>query len=549
MKREMKPGTLRSRLFGTVGRSSRTLAFIAVAELFIFSSTAGATWFPTYIGGDAGVVLSDSSSYAQGSILLGGLGSSNGVSNESICSGYASSGPCEFGAPGVFAMAINKFPVCTSASQTDCVASLATGTTTTSSAPCTFVRMTDGNAVAADPTNNLPEGSTIGIWQCPTPDAAGSTAYTSNVTMTYFGIDSATKDFKPYYLVAAVQPFTQISGDTYAAPEPVPYTNSSSGATGVGSLQGAHPSCAFEETGTCGLVQDFSSGTVATMSLRLTNQIGGWFMGRLLDPTMAVTPFDSTSNLLTITGEPVTVPALEAAVPFPDAAPSTAVQDCFAPNGGFPPAPYFEVNQANVSNSLAIVDGCRALVNDTATGVSTLWTISSAGAAGNSCLTDTSKILGLVTTNAMAYEGMAPAFSGGFFSYGVAGMHYLPDGSLALGTYDMIVADSVARCLYGFTNAPISATIAVSENGAAENVATTSVSDMNGWLHLAAYGFTFSHPTISVKLTQAAPAVSVKPVHSVAKSKRKTITCKKGTKVKRVTGISPRCPAGYKRKI
>ncbi len=44
------------------------------------------------------------------------------------------------------------------------------------------------------------------------------------------------------------------------------------------------------------------------------------------------------------------------------------------------------------------------------------------------------------------------------------------------------------------------------------------MTDDDGWLHLAAYGFTFSNPTIEVKLTQA----------KAKKLVRTTITCTKG---------------------
>ncbi len=80
---------------------------------------------------------------------------------------------------------------------------------------------------------------------------------------------------------------------------------------------------------------------------------------------------------------------------------------------------------------------------------------------GNACLADTSKVLGFVSTNAMAYQDSPPAFTNGQLDYQVAGMHYMPDGTLTEGTYDLVMADSVARCLYNFSSAPISATISV----------------------------------------------------------------------------------------
>jgi hypothetical protein len=82
-------------------------------------------------------------------------------------------------------------------------------------------------------------------------------------------------------------------------------------------------------------------------------------------------------------------------------------------------------------------------------------------------------------------------------------LHYAPNGKdLNLGTYDLVMRSETARCLYGFTRAPVSATVQVVGDQGAENIATTIVSEKDGWLKLAAYGFTFSEKEIQVKLTQ-----------------------------------------------
>jgi hypothetical protein len=62
------------------------------------------------------------------------------------------------------------------------------------------------------------------------------------------------------------------------------------------------------------------------------------------------------------------------------------------------------------------------------------------------------------------------------------------------------------------------------------------VGERNGWLKLAAYGFTFSEKTIKVKITQP---------------KKTTITCvtsTKPSKTRKVTGMNPKCPAGYSKR-
>jgi hypothetical protein len=70
------------------------------------------------------------------------------------------------------------------------------------------------------------------------------------------------------------------------------------------------------------------------------------------------------------------------------------------------------------------------------------------------------------------------------------------------------------------------------------SVATTVVSEKDGWLKLGAYGFTFSSPTLRVKLSQ----------DKASTKKNSTISCIKGKVTKKVTGLTPKCPKGFKKK-
>ena len=83
------------------------------------------------------------------------------------------------------------------------------------------------------------------------------------------------------------------------------------------------------------------------------------------------------------------------------------------------------------------------------------------------------------------------------------------------------------------SNAPVSAQVSVSSPNGISNIATTVVSEKNGWLNMKAVGFTFSEKTLRVKITQA-------------KNQRYTINCMKGSLSKKVVGVKPRCPKGYK---
>jgi hypothetical protein len=152
----------------------------------------------------------------------------------------------------------------------------------------------------------------------------------------------------------------------------------------------------------------------------------------------------------------------------------------------------------------------------------------------------------------MAYSGTAPTWDGESLQYKVAGLHFLPDGkTLTSGSYDLAMRSDTARCLYGFTNAPISASISVTSADGEQKVATTVLNEKNGWLYLAAYGFSFSAPTIKIKLTQEKPkevAPTPTPTPSASKAAIKTIKCVKGKTVKTVKGVTPKCPAGFKAK-
>ena len=137
----------------------------------------------------------------------------------------------------------------------------------------------------------------------------------------------------------------------------------------------------------------------------------------------------------------------------------------------------------------------------------------------------------------MGYDGNSPSFVNGFLDYKVSGFHYLPDGKTEVqGTYDLVMRSETARCLYGFTAAPIYAAVTVISGNSSTLVGTTTVSEKNGWLKLAASGFTFSEKTIKVKITQQ-------------KNQKYSISCAKGNATKKVIGTKPKCPKGFKIKV
>jgi hypothetical protein len=277
------------------------------------------------------------------------------------------------------------------------------------------------------------------------------------------------------------------------------------------------------------------------MTLRLSNEIGGWFRGRLQNPSLTVSAFDKNTNLITVTAQTVSVPRLNVVFPSNSSDPSVLI---YCSHGNNCSPGIYMSTPSNKWQSFTVINDLRDYVKDSASGVNTEWSFGSYAAAAGTCLTNTSSILGIVTTNSMAYDSTVPMFVNGEATYGVAGMHYMPDGVTPFkGVYDMVMADSVARCLYNFSTAPISGSVTVTDDsGVQQNIATTSVSDIGGWLHLSAYNFLFSNPTITMKLTQVSVPTTTT---TVMKAVSRTITCAKGKLIKKVTGPNPKCPAGY----
>ena len=125
-----------------------------------------------------------------------------------------------------------------------------------------------------------------------------------------------------------------------------------------------------------------------------------------------------------------------------------------------------------------------------------------------------------------------------------------------------------AQCLYGFNDAPITATVTVVEAGKEQRIETSSLQELGSgtekWLKLSARGFTFSSPTLKIKLNQDKPATAAptapnnssataagsgNPAPAVkAPAKRLSITCVKGKVTRKISGVAPKCPAGFKKK-
>lgn len=485
-------------------RKFGVLAVVVVISLvgLCCPAVAGSTqWYPTIpTGGDLAAAVSSGNSFEAASLIEGQVTTANnGQGSQDTCSGYQSSGDCEYGAPDEIATANIVLPVCTTPSQDDCVVSISVGSSASTLEPATFLQQSPGPDTPADPTHGLPVGSTPGLWQSDVPDVNGSTTYLAYLTVSYW---FQSGKFVPSTLSAAIVPYSVVTGSQFVTPA-YSIVTSPDGGQFVGWMADTS-NCVWEGPGECGVSEDYSPGTSASMQVRIPKGLSGWIFGRMQSPDMRATSFDSTTDLLTVTGTSVAVPGFEVTSPYPITSSGFAEYANTRCVGGGPVQPGWVAFAGNFDcAAFDAVNDLRGLANNTATGVDNIWSFSSLGspATTNSCYSNETEIDGMVTTNAMVYNPNAPPFVNEQFAYEVAGMHYSPDASVALGTYSFVIRDSVARCLYGYSNAPISASVSITDSLSGEpNVATTSVSDRGGWLGVNAEGFNFSDPVIHVHL-------------------------------------------------
>jgi len=315
--------------------------------------------------------------------------------------------------------------------------------------------------------------------------------------------------------------------------------------------------------------------------LRLSAEVNGWLNGRVSNVESSISKDSAGRQIVEVAGKPVIVPII-----FGWASVATAPANllafynsmdpkrahsgngfgkCLDPNRtSATPGPcnpiYWESTLRNPGKDLESLKEIALwlpVLQDKAVAAPTMWLISSLGQQfNNGCSAKTDRVSGIITTNATGYVSGPPEFNAAdqTLDYKVIAAHNLPDGSEFKGTYDLTIDADFARCIYGFTQAPIGATVSIVSADGQSQVATVVVSQKDKWIHLGAYGFTFSSPTLKVKFTQAAepvatPTPSASPTATKPVAAKKTvIVCMKGKTVKKVSGVNPKCPAGYKKK-
>jgi len=424
---------------------------------------------------------------------------------------------------------------------------------------------------------NLPAGSSSFIVDIASAPHSQGTKY-----LVIAGLDGrmglGSKTFKIDEFHTGIFAVTTVSG-SYAPAQPAT-SASSFEFLGVPTYQrvpndktaGGIAPCAQSTETRCALAWPLPLDVDFALTMKLKTKVEGWLHGRLRDVGASIENSTSGEQILRITGKPVTVPIVYAW--FPLATAPKAVLDFYSSDPRFLTAGTTFGDRGSAQGASILKDYIDYRVQsfpealywytglgDTAQYAATAWSFRSIENKyqGQKCSTSTNSLSGIVTTNSNMFVAQPPAFNAvdQTLDYKVASPHFLPDGSVFKGSYNLSIKSDFARCLYGFTKAPVAASVSILSADGTSQIATTVISERNGWITLAAEGFTFSSPTLKVKFSQAAepvvtpsptatpsPSASAKPVTP----KKITITCVKGKTTKKVTAIKPTCPTGYKKK-
>lgn len=523
-----------------------TSALVLAFCITSINPAIGDAWVATGAGSPSGTMIAaitESADYSGVSRRINHVSNPDGTFDEFLCAeGAEPKGPCAVDTQYDHLHAEQVLPVCKSDTQTDCVEGFKYGTVETSLENAKLVKELEGQTYPElSGPGGLPAAGTISIWDAPgLPNAAGTTKYAVQVNEVY-GTNSSRTGYEVSELTASIIPISEKSGSNYRTAKLTSFQDSNSGHNRIGGWEFIY-GCAATENNYCAVTEDFAPKSRFVLNVRASNKITGWFKGRIQKPTVSIEKFSETNNRFSLQAEPVSVPRLAALVtPDNTSASGKTLLERSMRTGA---AELFKGEtlrniHPDTHDSIAWVEEFRNAAKDTAAAISTLWNFGTLPnmTIRNSCFEDKTRVVGVVTTNATALSVGEPEFKNGMLEYKVAGLHYAPDGrALNEGSYDLVMRSDVARCLYGFTSAPISAKISVVSDSGENKFATTVISEKDGWIKIAAYGFTYSSPTISVKLTQAKAATKT------------TITCVKGKLTKKITAVSPKCPAGYKKK-
>ena len=364
-------------------------------------------------------------------------------------------------------------PVCTSAAQILCLdgVNIYKGT----KAAATLIRQIDAPTAkvnAAATAAGIPAGGATTLWT-----GADGKTYAVSVEVQ---VQITNGKLVANTFSAVVNPYVQTSGSYTAAK-----------ITKVGSKtyidDQRELNCAWVEAGTCGELQDFDLATRVGLTFRMGKPTDQFLSARLAKPTISVAKASAAGQIsLSIDGAPVSVQQLSLKL-------STAKVPAGLNVGGAPKG-MFDYSLDTTKNVTAL----RTAAGNKASGNRTYWAVTNQDDARITQSTKckaSSGIAGLVATDAMIADNFSPVKNGGALKQTINGMLNNSDGKADSGSFDLVLADDFARCVFGLSKG---GTLKVKITGGTANNKVTT-----GWVSASLSGIKYAAAgTPSVTVTK-----------------------------------------------
>ena len=330
-------------------------------------------------------------------------------------------------------------------------------------------------------------------------------------------------------------------------------TNSVNPQTGLMSAGGAAgPTCSFFlAVKECAVAWSMPTDVRFKVELKTKAKVSGWVNGRLSDPNVVVTP-NGSGQAIAIEASAMSVPIFAMYKKFSEY--PKEFQDFNQRVGGgagrimFPDnwrteysgsgrEPFDKISAFHALNTydeqaFTEFQYFLAASDDKAVATKNLWHFESnrlffqeGDQNLNVCSKDLTGLAGIVTTNSTMFMATPPKFNSATqtLDYKVAAPHYDRNGKDNIGRYNLVIDSKVARCLYKFSTAPIQASVSIVNADGSQQISTSTINERNGWLYLAVNGYTYSAPTLKVKLSQEETVPTPAVEEPVAPTTRKVL--------------------------
>jgi hypothetical protein len=223
----------------------------------------------------------------------------------------------------------------------------------------------------------------------------------------------------------------------------------------------------------CPVATKFPKGYRFGMTIKFHDSLAGWFHGRLGEPKF---DFKTENNLAQVSVEaaPIALPVIDTAIPVsqvPRSYLDFLIKNQIEGAWHGPLPTDFELKSGGAFGSdrkkrflfEEYYSATYKVFNDQSTYTQSVWRFGTLGQGEISDRCKAEGFAGMVSTNALAYAFGPPEFNSVSQSldYKLSSPHFDETGMANLGSYDLAIDTKLARCLYGFTDAPISASISV----------------------------------------------------------------------------------------